>query len=210
MSFVLALLLAVSAPVINVIDDAGRVRSMNEWRGTPTILAPIYTRCPLACSLIVQGLKRGVAESKSATPGNVRVVLFSFDPRDTPEDLRRFRERHKVPLSWSVARANDPADTRRLLDALGYRFGEAGMIYTHPNEIIVLDAGLRPAKVLLGTTYDIDDALAVARGRTDWLGRYAGWLMALLLFTALLSAIWLTSMVLTSRGAPAPPRPQQG
>lgn len=200
---VIALLLAVIAPAINVIDDGGRVRSMNEWRGRPTILAPIYTRCPIACPLIVSGLKKGVARS-SVTPSNCRVVLFSFDPRDTPQDLRRFRERHDVPLSWTVARAADPADTRRLLDALDYRYGEAGTIYTHPNEVIVLDSDLRLAKVMLGTTYDIDDALAVARGRTDWLGRYGGIAFALLLFAAMLSAIWLTTLIV--RGAPAPPR----
>jgi SCO1/SenC len=96
-----------------VIDDGGRVRSTDEWRGTPTIVAPMYCRCPLACPLIAKGLKRGIAES-STSPADYRVVLFSMDPRDTPEDLRRFGERHQLPLSWTLVSARNP---RPFLDA---------------------------------------------------------------------------------------------
>ncbi len=182
-------------PNIDVVDDNGRVRSTAEWRGTPTILAPMYCRCPLACPLIAEGLKRGAASS-SASPSGYRVVLFSFDPHDTPADLRRFRERHQIPLSWTIATAARNGDARRLLDAAGYPYGEAGGHFTHPNEVIMLTSSLDVAKVLPGTSYDIDGALAIARGRSDWIGRYGGWMLAALLFVCLLSVIYL--MTLTS------------
>ena len=183
----------VALPDFEIVDDGGRVRSIAEWKGTPTILAPLYTRCPLACPMITQGLKRAAAQSE-ATPGSYRVVLFSFDPGDTPEDLRRFRERQQVPLSWTVATARG-GDARRLLDALDYRYGEAGAYFTHPNAVIVLSPDLTRAKTLYGTTYDLDAALAAARGQRDWLGDYGAWLLAVLLLVCLLSVVWLFTLI---------------
>jgi cytochrome oxidase Cu insertion factor (SCO1/SenC/PrrC family) len=188
------LLFAVSIPNIDVIDDLGRVRSTAEWKGTPTILAPMYARCPLACPMIAQGVKRGAAES-SAPISSYRVVIFSFDPRDTPADLRRFRERQRLPLHWSVVKAVHKGDERRLLDALDYHYGQAGNHWIHPNSIIALTAGGVPAKTLHGTNYDIDAALAAARGGRDWIDRYGGWMLALLMFVCLLSVVYLGSLL---------------
>jgi protein SCO1/2 len=190
----IALVLAalVSVPAIEVVDEHGRVRSTNEWRGTPVILAPLYTRCPLACPMIVKGLKTGLAES-DASAASYRVVLLSFDPRDTPEHLRRFRERNRVPLAWTLATARD---ARPLLDALGYRYAVADRMYTHPNAIVFLTPELQPAKSLYGTTYEgraIDEALAIARGRADWVARFGPWLLAALLLVAALSLIQMLS-----------------
>ena len=198
---VAALLVALALPLpeIPVIDENGQVRSTAEWRGTPTIVAPLYTRCPLACPLIAQGLKRGVAEA-SANPASYRVVLFSFDPRDTPADLRRFRERFQIPLAWTIV-ATRGNDARRLLDAAGYRYGDAGGYFTHPSAVIVLTPGLVPATTLYGTKYDVDAALAVASGSRDWMGRYGGWLLALLLFLALLAVVYLLTLLNQARSA---------
>ena len=177
-----------------VVDDGGRVRSTDEWRGTPTIIAPIYCRCPLACPLIAKGLKRGIAES--ATPlAAYRVVLFSMDPRDTPEDLRRFRERFQLPLSWTIVASRNP---RPFLDSLGYRYADANGLFAHPNAVIALDRDLKPAKYLYGTQYsgqEIDEALAVASGRRDWIGQFGGLLLGVLLLIALLSAVYLVTLI---------------
>jgi cytochrome oxidase Cu insertion factor (SCO1/SenC/PrrC family) len=191
---ILSLVLAV-LPAINVTDDAGRIRSTAEWSGVPTIIAPMYARCPTTCPLIAEGLKRAVAESE-ASPASYRVVLFSFDPRDTPRDLRLFRERHRIPLAWSMVTTHGN-DARRFLDALDYRYGDANGLFTHSNEVIVLNADLQPAKVLYGTSSsgrDLDAALAIARGRRDWLGRFGGWILALLIFVAMLAAVALVTM----------------
>jgi len=176
-----------------VIDDGGRVRSTDEWRGTPVIVAPMYCRCPLACPLIAKGLKRGIAES-SASPAYYRVVLFSMDPRDKPEDLRRFRERHQLPLSWTLVSTKNP---RAFLDALGYRYADANGLFAHTNAVIALDRNLKPVKYLFGTQYSgrqIDEALAIARGRRDWIGRFGGLMLAGLLLIALLSVVYLVTL----------------
>jgi len=185
-----------SIPDVRVIDENGRSRSTSEWKGLPTIVAPLYTRCPIACPLIVKGIQRGVAES-AKSPTEYRVVILSFDPRDTPADLRRFRERNHIPLSWSLVIAPD-GGARTILDAIGYRYGDAGGVWAHPNAIVALTRDLKTAKWLFGTSYDggaIDNALAVAGGRRDWIARFGPILLALLLLTALLSVIYLVTLV---------------
>jgi len=162
--------------------------------GAPTIVAPIYTRCPLACPLIVKGLKRGIADS--TTPlSSYRVVLFSMDPRDTPADLQRFRERHALPLSWSVVSSKNPHE---FLDSIGYHYADLNGLFAHPNEVVVLNSSGHPVKVLLGTEYSgtqIDEALAIARGRPDWVGRYGGIMIAVLLFIALMAMVYLVTLL---------------
>jgi protein SCO1/2 len=185
-----------TVPAFDFTDDSGRVRSSLEWRGIPTILAPMYTRCPAACPLIVEGLKKGISES-SAPPSSYRVVVFSFDPRDMPVDLRRFRERHELSLAWTVATAR-PADARRLLESIGYRVGDANGLIDHPNAVVVLSGDLKTSKYLFGTAYpgrEIDAALAVARGGRDWLGQFGGWMLALLLLASVLSAVYLVTLL---------------
>jgi len=185
-----------TVPAIDLIDDNGRIRSTADWRGTPTILAPMYARCPAACPLIVDGLKKGISESSTALTA-YRMVVFSFDARDTPADLRRFRERNNLPISWTVATAK-PADIRRLLDAIGYRVGDANGLLAHPNAVVVLTPGLKTARYLFGTTYpgrEIDQSLAVARGHRDLIAQFGGWMIAILLLACSLSAVYLVTLL---------------
>jgi len=200
-AFLLALVLT---PNINVMDEYGRQRSMSEFRGSPVLLAPMYAHCPLACPMIARGLKKGLAQS-SASPTSYRVILFSFDPRDTPADLQLFRDRQQLPLSWTIVRANNSADAHRFLDALGYRYADTNGLFNHLNAVVALTPELQPAKFLLGTSYrgrDIDDALRVATGRRDWIGKYGGFLLGTLLFTALLSMIYIVSSLRTEDRGP--------
>jgi protein SCO1/2 len=191
---VLILLLAV-APV-EYFDDAARTRSPAAWKGAPTLLVPMYARCPSTCALIASGLKRGVQASK-ADPSKYRVVLFSFDDTDTPEDLRAFRDRNRLPLSWTMA-SGDSAAIHALMDSVNFQFTSAGGEFAHPNQVIVLSPDGEIATRLLGVAFtgeQIDRALAIARGRRDWIGEYGPWALAVLLFLCTLSAVYLGTLL---------------
>ena len=168
---------------INWIDDFGRPRALAELAGYPVILLPIYTRCRTACVRNVERLKETLASS-SDDPPQFRVLLFSFDPNDTPATLVKYRERELIPLSWSIGVASqDNIDA--LLDSIGGQVGKAGTEFTHPNLLVFLDSNLRVAKWIYGTDYtaaDVGLALKVARGQNDWIGQYSQLLYALLLF----------------------------
>jgi protein SCO1/2 len=182
---------------IKWIDDAGQVRRLSESVGFPVVLLPIYTRCPTACIANVDHLKKALADS-SADPRQFRVLLFSFDSADAPSTLARYRTRENIPLAWSVGTASQ-ADIDALLESIGFQYGKAGTEFSHPNVLMFLDSNLRIAKWIYGTDYsgrDVDLALKIAAGESDWIGQHSEWLYALLLFSGSLLCVALAYYVL--------------
>ena len=177
---------------INWTDDAGRTRTLTELSGYPVILLPIYTRCSGPCLQTVDRLKSTLANS-SADPRQFRVLLFSFDSRDTAAALEKYRQRETIPLSWLIGSASQ-SDTDALLQSIGIQVGRAGTEFAHPNILVFLDPNLRVARWIYGTSYssaDIDLALKVAGGGNDWIGEHSQLLYSLLLFAGSLLCVAL-------------------
>jgi len=182
---------------INWTGDAGRVRRLSEFAGFPVVLLPIYTRCRTACIATVDQLKKAIADS-SADPRQFRVLLFSFDSAETPATLARYRTRENIPLGWSVGTASQ-TEIDALLESIAFQYGKAGAEFAHPNLLVFLDSKLRIAKWIYGTDYsgrDIDLALKIASGESDWIGQHSEWLYALLLFTGSVLCVALAYYVL--------------
>jgi protein SCO1/2 len=182
---------------INWTDDAGRIRRLSEFGGFPVVLLPIYTRCRTACIANVDQLKRALADS-SADPRRFRVLLFSFDNAETPSTLARYRTRESIPLAWSVGTASQ-TDIDALLESIGFQYGKAGTEFAHPNLLVFLDSNLRIAKWIYGTDYsgrDVDLALKIAAGESDWIGQHSQLLYALLLFAGSLLCVALAYYML--------------
>jgi cytochrome oxidase Cu insertion factor (SCO1/SenC/PrrC family) len=185
-----------SVAQINWTDETGRVRGLSEFAGFPVVLLPIYTRCPGACVANVDQLKNAFTAS-SVNPRQFRVLLFSFDASDTPAKLATYRMREKIPLSWFVGTSTQQ-NVDALLESIGFQYGRAGKEFTHPNLLLFLDPKLRVAKWIYGADYsgrNIDRALKVASGESDWIGRHSEWLYALLLFAGSLLCVALVYYV---------------
>jgi protein SCO1 len=177
---------------IDWIDETGATRNLSQFAGYPVIVLPIYTRCRSACVQNVAQLKKSLAAS-SADPRQFRVLLFSFDSTDRPATLAKYRDRESIPLSWSIGSASQP-NIDALLDSIGFQVGKAGSEFTHPNMVLFLDPNLRLARWIYGTDYstsDVDDALRVASGESDWLSRYSQWFYAVFLFAGSLLCVAL-------------------
>jgi protein SCO1/2 len=171
-------------------DETGTVHQLSEFAGYPVILLPVYTRCRTACVTNVGQLKAALGEA-SADPTQFRVLLFSFDPTDTPAVLARYRSTQKIPLGWSIGIAAQK-DIAALLDSIGFQYGRAGKEFIHPNMLVFLDGNLRIAKWIFGDSYsgrDIDAGLRVAAGESDWIGRYSDVLYALLVFAVSIGCV---------------------
>ena len=184
------------APV-SWIDETGGAHRMSEFTGYPVILLPVYTRCRTACVTNLAQLKSALTDA-AADPTQFRVLLFSFDSTDTPAVLARYRTRENIPVSWSIGTASKP-EIAALLESIGFQYGEAGKEFTHPNMLVFLDGNLHIAKWIYGDNYtgnDIDAALRVAAGESDWIGRHSDVLYALLLFSATLCCVALSYYLL--------------
>jgi cytochrome oxidase Cu insertion factor (SCO1/SenC/PrrC family) len=174
-----------SVAPINWTDDAGRARALSEFAGFPVILLPIYTRCPTACIANVDQLKTALSGS-SADPRQFRVLLFSFDASDTPQKLSAYRSRENIPLSWFVG-SSSQQNIDALLDSIGFQYGRAGTEFAHPNVVLFLDSKIRITKWIYGTDYsggDVDAALKIAAGESDWIGQHSEWLYTLLVLAS--------------------------
>jgi protein SCO1 len=178
-------------------DDTGQERQLSEFAGFPVVLLPIYTRCRSACIANVDQLKKALADS-SADPRQFRVLLFSFDSAETPSTLAAYRTRENIPLSWLVGTASKE-NIDALLESIGFQYGKAGTEFVHPNLLIFLDSNLRIAKWIYGTDYsgrDVDLALKIAAGESDWIGQHAEWLYTVLLFAGSLLCVALAYYLL--------------
>lgn len=172
-------------PSISWTDEFGRARKLSEFSGYPLVLLPIYTRCPGPCLQNVDHLKQALADT-AGNPRQFRVLLFSFDPSDNAATLAKYRQRESAPLSWSIGAASK-TEIDALLDSIGVQVGKAGSEFTHPNIVLFLDSKTRIAKWIYGTAYsshDVDLALKIAAGESDWIGQHAQLIYSLLLFSA--------------------------
>jgi protein SCO1/2 len=117
-------------------DQTGAVRSLASWRGTPVLLAMIYTHCTATCPLAVSEMKR-----IAALDPDVRFVLVSLDPaRDDVERLAGYAaERALDPSRWTLLTGSD-ADVRDLAATLDVRYRRVTPEdLAHSNLITLLD-----------------------------------------------------------------------
>lgn len=186
-----------AAAQISWADESGRVRNLSEFAGYPVVLLPMYTRCPSACLRTVAQLKKALVDS-SADPAQFRVFLFSIDPTDTAATLVAYRQREAVPLGW-VLGAADQSNIDALLESVGFQSAKAGTEFMHPNLLLFLDSKLRVGKWIYGTGYtasDVDSALKIASGQSDWIGQHFDVLYAILVFAAALLCVALVQQLL--------------
>ena len=127
---------------IAVVDEHGARLSLPA-QGRPALVLPIFTRCSRSCPLTAMALKQSRAP--------FRVILFSFDPSDGPDELKEFRERLELPADWTLVRSEDAAATRAFFDELGFHFMQAGGGFDHPNQAYVFSPRGRLATALAGT-----------------------------------------------------------
>jgi protein SCO1/2 len=117
-------------------DASGKKVTLGDFAGQPVVLAMIYASCTSVCPLIVNDIKRIVADRP-----RVKVVLVSFDPaRDTPEKLARYAKERALPAPRFTLLTGDPDDVRDLAALLGMKYRPiAGGDFAHSNLITVLD-----------------------------------------------------------------------
>ena len=133
-------------------DQSGAARTLESFRGSPVMLAMVYTHCTATCPLAVSELKRIAAQH----PG-VRLVLVSLDPdRDDPTRLAEYARGLGLDASrWTLLTGAD-ADVRELAATLGVRYRRVTPEdLAHSNLITLLD---RDGRIVRQASGRMDDA----------------------------------------------------
>lgn len=147
-------------------DQQGRtVRIGDLLNGRPTLLIPLYFRCPNVCGAALSTLFSQLAHQPYRVGRDFQVIAFSFDPR---EDVSAAREElDKLTQHWP-ALATEPGlhlltasaeASQALAQSLGfgYRFDEQQQQYAHSSAVAVLTGDGRLSRWLYGLGYQDDD-----------------------------------------------------
>lgn len=130
----------------------------------PVILVLAYYKCPMLCTLVLNGLTdgmRNLAEQRGFRVGEqFNVVVVSFDPRETPDlaaakkasYLQQYGDTHAK--GWHFLTGEEPA-IKQLTQAVGfkYRFDTATGQFNHDSAIIMLTPKGKIARYFYGIEY---------------------------------------------------------
>jgi protein SCO1/2 len=123
------------APDAALIDQNNKRRSFSEWKGQPTLMTFIYTRCPMPnfCPLMDRNFvtiqKAGAADPRLA--GKFRLVSVTFDPEfDTPPVLKA----HAKKLGADESQWTFLTGDRTTVDRFASKFG-VGIVREGPGDI---------------------------------------------------------------------------
>ncbi|MBZ5581987.1 MAG: SCO family protein [Acidobacteriia bacterium] len=144
-------------------DEFGRTVPLSTYfhSGRPVLLAPVYYRCPMLCTQILNGVASAL-KAVSLTPGrDFEVVAFSFDPKDTPElaaskkqmYVRRYG-RPETANGWHFL-TGDPTQIKALMDAVGfhYKYDPSTDQYAHASGVMIITPDGHLSKYFYGVEY---------------------------------------------------------
>lgn len=174
-------------------DHAGTSVTLREViGGKPTILVPIYIRCPRLCSETIENLMTCLRQmrerDREMTPGKAfNLVFFSIDDHEHPLIAAPRRELFNKDLDgrtndelgvWFLAanrgQFSDPAVADRTIhevtDAIGYHFVKAdkkGREIQHPTAILVLTPTGRVSSYNTAIAFDANELIAQIRTASE-------------------------------------------
>ena len=147
-------------------DESGRTVRLGEYfTDLPVLLVPAYYECPMLCTLVLNGVTSALKALPFSVGKEFRVVVFSFDPRDTPEKAAGKKRSYVGEYRRAGADADwhfltgDEAQIRRLTEAIGFRYTweEASQQYAHATGIVIATPHGRMAQYFYGVEFSPRD-----------------------------------------------------
>jgi protein SCO1/2 len=158
-------------------DEQGKPVSLAELVTKPTVIAPVYYRCPNVCHFLQGDLARVLPELKLKGGDDYQVISFSFDEKEKPELAQRSRDTYYAAMknnypdkAWRFL-TGDRETILQLTDAAGYRFQKAGTEFLHPVVFFVVSPEGQIVRYLHGThVLPKDLTLALYEAKTGHVG----------------------------------------
>jgi len=145
-------------------DESGKPVQLRDFfrPGRPVILTLNYYRCPMLCTLVLNGLVNSL-KSLSLQPGrDFEIVTVSIDPLETPALAREKKQSYLEDLGkpgvgdgWRFLTGREEA-IKPLAAAVGfgYRYVEEDKQYAHPAAIFVITPDGKVSRTLAGVEFE--------------------------------------------------------
>lgn len=158
-------------------DEDGKPVRLRDLITRPTVIAPVYYRCPNVCHFLQGELAQVLPQLKLVAGADYQVLSISFDETETPELAARNRDTYlaaagdQLPAGGWRFLTGDLDQIMALTGAAGYRFQRVGVDFQHPVAIIVVSADGMIVRYLHGTRILPKDlALALAEAKSGVVG----------------------------------------
>ena len=138
-------------------DEQGKPVKLADLITMPTIIAPVYYRCPNVCHFLQGDLARVLPGLKLKAGQDYQVISFSFDEKEQPELAQRSRDTYYAAMknqypdqAWRFL-TSDIDTIHKLTNAAGYRFQKVGTEFLHPVVFFVVSPDGMIVRYLHGT-----------------------------------------------------------
>ncbi len=147
-------------------DETGKsVRLGDYFDHKPVILALVYYRCPMLCTLTLNGLVRTMRVMPFDAGDQYTVVTVSFDPHETSALAAAKKQEYVAHYArpggaagWHFLTGEEPS-IRRLTDAVGFHYNydpQSGQ-YAHTTGLVVLTPQGKIARYFYGVEFSPRD-----------------------------------------------------
>ncbi len=161
-------------------DETGKVIRLRElFRGKPVLLNFMYYRCPMLCSMVMEGVASSLTELKFDIGRDFDVITVSIDPRDTPQDavikkdkyVKRYG-RFDAQSGWHFLTGHESA-IKSLANTVGfhYAYDIKQDQFAHPTMLAILTPQGRVSRYIYGFEYKARDLrLALVEASSNKIG----------------------------------------
>ena len=147
-------------------DENGKDVRLAEYFGQkPVILALVYYRCPMLCTMVLNDLTRSMNSLPMTAGDQFTVLAVSFDPNETPElaaakkqqYLRAYRRPHSED-GWHFLTGQQQSISR-LTAAVGFRYAwdAKNQQWAHSSGLVILTPDGRISRYFYGIDYAPND-----------------------------------------------------
>ncbi len=146
------------------VDEEGKAVRLRDYFGSdrPVILNLGYNRCPMLCSLVLNGLVDALKGVDMEPGESYQILSISIDPTETPQLARLKKQNYLKALGragaargWRFLTGRE-ADIKAVADAAGffYRYDERDNQYAHGAAIFIYTPQGRMSRALMGIVFD--------------------------------------------------------
>ena len=149
---------------LEFVDEEGRPVVLGQYfsEGKPVLLTLVYYRCPMLCTLVLDGMINALKPLDWVPGDQFEIVTVTIDPLEK-EDLARAKKQSYIASygkpeaadGWHFLSGN-PEGIASLADAVGFRFKkvEETNEYAHPAALFILTPEGRLSRYLTGVQHD--------------------------------------------------------